>query len=219
MKKVAPSLTSYAEAIEFLRGFRLGAVNFGIAQVESEIIRVCELVEREQAERVLEIGTNAGGTLFLFCRAARADAHLVSIDLPYQPALDHPNGYLGYPESERLVMRAFARRGQRVSLLQRDSHDPKTVEKVRRALDGPIDFLFIDGDHSYEGVRADWELYSPLVRPGGLVAFHDVWPGIHSGQVPEFWREVKVGREAMEFVGSEQQESFGIGVIRMPAQP
>lgn len=36
-----------------------------------------------------------------------------------------------------------------------------------------IDLLFIDGDHSYEGVRADWEAYAGLLRPGSVVAFHD----------------------------------------------
>jgi hypothetical protein len=33
--------------------------------------------------------------------------------------------------------------------------------------------LFIDGDHRYEGVRRDFEMYSPLVGAGGLIAFHD----------------------------------------------
>ncbi len=36
-----------------------------------------------------------------------------------------------------------------------------------------IDLLFIDGDHSYEGVKNDWNLFHPFVRPGGVVLFHD----------------------------------------------
>ena len=39
-----------------------------------------------------------------------------------------------------------------------------------RILPSAIDFLFLDGDHSYEGVRRDFENYAPLVRPGGIVA-------------------------------------------------
>jgi len=39
------------------------------------------------------------------------------------------------------------------------------------------DFLFIDGDHTYEGVEGDFEMYSPLVRRGGIIAFHDIVPG------------------------------------------
>ena len=38
---------------------------------------------------------------------------------------------------------------------------------------GEIDFLFIDGDHRYEGVKGDIETWVPRVRDGGIVAFHD----------------------------------------------
>jgi predicted O-methyltransferase YrrM len=37
----------------------------------------------------------------------------------------------------------------------------------------PFDFLFIDGDHSYEGLRSDWEAWRPLIAPGGIVGLHD----------------------------------------------
>ncbi|MCX8006172.1 MAG: class I SAM-dependent methyltransferase [Burkholderiaceae bacterium] len=37
-----------------------------------------------------------------------------------------------------------------------------------------IDLLFVDGDHSFEGVSRDWENFSPLLKPGAWVAFHDV---------------------------------------------
>jgi predicted O-methyltransferase YrrM len=64
----------------------------------------------------------------------------------------------------------------------------RTVKTVRRgrvgwirtrsdeaidAWEGPIDFLFIDADHSYERARSDWRLWTPFVRPGGYVAMHD----------------------------------------------
>jgi predicted O-methyltransferase YrrM len=67
---------------------------------------------------------------------------------------------------------------QRVSLLMgRDSHSETTFRRVARLLGGrSIGFLFIDGDHSRYGVRQDFDMYSPLVAPGGLVAFHDISP-------------------------------------------
>jgi predicted O-methyltransferase YrrM len=37
----------------------------------------------------------------------------------------------------------------------------------------PVDFIFIDADHSYHAVRGDWETWSPLVASGGIVALHD----------------------------------------------
>jgi predicted O-methyltransferase YrrM len=38
----------------------------------------------------------------------------------------------------------------------------------------PIDLLIIDADHSYGGVRSDYEMYAPLVGAGGLIALHDI---------------------------------------------
>lgn len=55
------------------------------------------------------------------------------------------------------------------------SHD------VAKTWDRPIDLIFIDGSHQYEDVLADFENYFPFVKPGGVVAFHDVdetWPGV-----------------------------------------
>ena len=75
------------------------------------------------------------------------------------------------------------------------SHDPATVHKAYQHLAGGVDLLFIDGDHQYASVLTDWLLYSPLVRPGGLVAFHDVAltvPG-HYG-VSEFLEQLSSGQ-------------------------
>lgn len=65
----------------------------------------------------------------------------------------------------------------------------------------PIDMLFIDGDHSYAGVKQDWDLFSPFVKPFGVVIFHDTMWEI-SGQdsqyrrddmgVPKFVEELRV---------------------------
>ncbi len=68
------------------------------------------------------------------------------------------------------------------------------VEVVRdlsdRVADGwnrQIDILFIDGDHSYEGVKRDWSLFSPFVQPFGVVIFHDTLWSIRP--VAEYQRE------------------------------
>lgn len=55
------------------------------------------------------------------------------------------------------------------------------VEEVA-SLEREIDMLIIDGDHSYEAVKADYDLYSPLMRPGGFIVFDDYgvdeWPDV-----------------------------------------
>ena len=48
-----------------------------------------------------------------------------------------------------------------------------TSDNVARNWKLPIDILFIDGDHSYEGVKRDWKLFSPFMNPYGNVVFHD----------------------------------------------
>jgi hypothetical protein len=74
------------------------------------------------------------------------------------------------------------------------------------------DFLFIDGDHTYEGVEGDFEMYSPLVRRGGTIAFHDIVPGPpeNVGGVPDFWNEIEHGFSYVELVKGGRQSGYGI---------
>lgn len=72
-----------------------------------------------------------------------------------------------------------------------DSSDLQTVIKLKRFLEGrQIDLLFIDGNHSYEGVKIDYELYGPLTRH--LIAFHDVHSVLENRAlgVKRFWNEM-----------------------------
>lgn len=47
------------------------------------------------------------------------------------------------------------------------------ARKMAQELHGRVDFVFIDGDHSYEGLKADWNGWSGLMAVGGVVALHD----------------------------------------------
>ncbi len=85
-----------------------------------------------------------------------------------------------------------------------------------------IDFLFIDGDHSDEGVRKDFALFAPLVREGGIVAFHDIadadWMREHDCYVYQLWSQVKADSSwsAEELTKEPPEESgqvMGIGVL------
>lgn len=188
------------------------AVDIGITQKPAEIRTLFERVRAERPRRVLEIGLDEGGTLFLWARAAARDGRLVSVDV-------RPLGRLGAASPFALERRGFARPGQRIHLVMpADSHDEATRRRVVSLFGGePLDFLFIDGDHSYEGVRRDFELYAPLVRPGGLVAFHDVSPRTTPATegTARFWRELAAEREVEELV-APGDAGFGIGLLRAP---
>jgi predicted O-methyltransferase YrrM len=120
---------------------------------------------------------------------ATANALLISIDLP------HGEFGGGYPPWRSVLYRAFASRKQRIRLLRADSHEARTLEAARAALERrPVDVLFIDGDHTYEGVRRDFEMYKSLVRDGGVIAFHDIVPPSAAGPDPEGRRHARRGR-------------------------
>jgi cephalosporin hydroxylase len=127
----------------------------------------------------------------------------------------------GYPRWRAPLYRSFAREGQRVELVRGDSHSAESGQQIRRLLEGkPLDLLLVDGDHTYEGVKQDVADYAQLVRPGGIVALHDIvlgGPGKHGdpGGVPTFWRELKAAHpDAIELVADWEWGSCGIGLIR-----
>jgi predicted O-methyltransferase YrrM len=177
-------------------------------QVRSEIVQLLHAVRAERPRYVLEIGTNRGATLFMLTRVVAPDARLISVDLPGGPY----GG--GYPSWKAHFYRAFALPGQRIECVRANSHDPDTVARVRASLgEHRLDFLFIDGDHSYEGVKTDFGLYRPLVKQGGLIALHDIVPDPNCG-VDRFWNEIKAGFDCKEFIGDPKQGWAGIGLVR-----
>jgi predicted O-methyltransferase YrrM len=173
-------------------------------------LQLAELVKRLRPQALLEIGTALGGTLFLWCRLASDDATIISVDLP--------EGRFGggSPEWRIPFYMRMTRRKQQLVLLRENSHDRLTLGKVMESLNGrQLDFLFIDGDHSFEGVKADFEMYSELVRSGGLIAFHDIVPHPKEADcvVSEFWDEVKVAYQHEEIVESYSQGWGGLGIL------
>jgi predicted O-methyltransferase YrrM len=184
-------------------------------QSQWEIGELYQRALRQRPRVVLEIGTCHGGTLYMWCQAAHPQAVIVSIDLP--------GGQFGggYPECRADFYRAFALEQQRLHLLRADSHSPETLEAVRRVLEGrPVDFLFIDADHTYAGVKQDYALYSQLVAPGGLIALHDVGPSPTDPaiEVPRFWQELRSDlRNTTEWLDpTPNGRRIGIGMVELP---
>jgi predicted O-methyltransferase YrrM len=182
-------------------------------QKESEILRLIEVVRTIEPSRICEIGAAGGGTTLLLARAATRDATIVTIDL-------------GFTNVTEAAVHHFVGSQQKMFCLTRDSHHSETVAEVTKCVEGSeLDVLYLDGDHSYEGIQADFKLYNPLVRRGGLIVFHDIVPdyktrfGITTtsdvGGVPQFWEEIKAaGATVEEIIDDPEQDGYGIGILR-----
>lgn len=172
-----------------------------------EFVGLANILATQPPKTMLEIGTYRGGTLFVFARLAQPDATLISLDLP-----NSRFGNLSRRLQEPLFRR-FVRGKQQLLLLRQDSHAEETRCKVKQCLDRPLDFLFIDGDHSYDGVKADFEMYSPFVRSGGMIAFHDIAHIPTDFGVNRFWNEIKSRYKNQEIINSRGAETMGIGLV------
>jgi cephalosporin hydroxylase len=140
------------ERFEQVFNGELGGMSAQIAQDPQELWQVIQRLNALQPRRILEIGVKFGGTIRFW--------QLLSNDLAV--AIDK--------DIDKVVV-DFS--GHTLPLfIQGDSTYPETIATARKL--APYDFLFIDGGHDYDTVKADWDNYSPMVRPGGLVGFHDV---------------------------------------------
>ena len=106
---------------------------------------------------------------------------------------------------------------QKIILICDDSHKISTLEEVKEVLNNrKIDIAYIDGDHTYSGVKRDFELYRSLIKPGGLMIFHDIIPHPNKNvEVPKFWQEIHKEYEFKEIVKNWDQNGSGIGILVM----
>lgn len=175
-------------------------------QDRRELVRFARFLRSMSPESLLEIGTARGGLLYVLVRCVGSLERVISVDLP--------GGEFGggYTKGHEQFFRSFCEDVQ-LECIRKSSRDPETLEAVRRtARSSPLDVVIIDGDHTYSGVSADFELYYPLVGEGGVVAIHDInpdprYPDI---EVPRFWEEIKEEYGSEEIVECEQGAGYGL---------
>jgi predicted O-methyltransferase YrrM len=110
--------------------------------------------------RLVEIGVWHGVTTRRLRAAMHPHGELSAVD-PF------PVGRLGFSVQQHIARREVgAVVNGRVTWL-------RTTGDAAARDHGPVDFVFIDGDHSEDGLLADWRAWRPLVEPGGIVALHD----------------------------------------------
>lgn len=179
-------------------------------QKKNEIIEFIKLYSRSKPKIILEIGTYDGGTLFFLSKFASPDATIITMDLPLV------RDGAGYTPTKIPFYKSFKSQNQKIYFIRDNSRSISTIEKVKKIInEKKIDVLFIDGDHSYEGVKKDFENYSPFVKKGGLIAFHDIvyHPLELNCKVYIFWNEIKENYEYQEFISETHEKWAGIGMI------
>ena len=124
---------------------------------------------------VVELGAWIGLTTIYLATACRirGEGIVHAVDT-FEGTKEYDSRYPSVAHYDGNTWKAFNEQIERAevdNLVQ--PHVGLTNEVVRQYRGRPIRFLLIDADHSYEGVRDDFRLWSPLVAPGGLVVFDD----------------------------------------------
>lgn len=179
----------------------------GMIQNHSEILGASKFFHDLNVISFIEIGTNQGGTFNIWSKLSN-DGLRISVDLPggdfgTEFDLEHRDRYL-------------KSLGTNVHMLHGSSHDDSMLKKVGDLLNGDkVDFLFIDGDHTFTGVKLDYLMYKDFVKPGGWIGFHDIKDTeFHRSvncRVDQLWSELNGNK--IEFI--ENTTGYGgIGFIQ-----
>lgn len=169
-------------------------------QVYEELVHLGHFLNSLKPHNILEVGAR-GGTFLLFSYFSTGTKIGIDLDDSFKNSI-----YLSML-------------GEDFHFLQENSQTDETLDKVK-SICPQFDFIFIDGDHTYEGVKRDFELYKDLLSPRGYIAFHDIDPNhvfmdIYSkeepktGKVRRFWEELNHGTK-IEIIC---QKSNGIGYV------
>ena len=172
-----------------------------------EIAMLCEELNKKPPQTILEIGIGTGGSINIWGEFATADALIIGVDTDEQVT----ETYL------------HTNRQQKMSFVIADSSFPMTLDAVKNILgDRKVDFLFLDGAHD-ETVYSDFEMYSSLVRDGGIIALHDIDTAFcveETTAVRKLWDKLKskysITKEFIrvkEFINTESDYRYGIGMI------
>lgn len=166
------------------------ATNYQAEQRHEEVVWFHDIAKNTNPKVIVEIGIKEGGNLKVLSMMLPEDGLAVGID---------PRKEIPWKMDDSLC---------KVVHIAGSSHENETIQKLKDLLAGRmIDVLFIDGDHSYEGMLADYKDYSPLVRDGGVIAIHDIY---YLVEVTNAWNAISHPRKVES---PKIHSSIGIGVI------
>ena len=125
----------------------LACRKFSLVQKRTEILKLTQLLQKLKPKTICDIGSSGGGTLRLFCQYAVENARILSIDINNMAIRQAAHPHLARPQQE-------------ITVLNADSHVAETIDYAKKWLNNEtFDFIFIDGDHSYDGVGQDFRFY------------------------------------------------------------
>lgn len=192
-----------------------------IPQREYELNRLCEIMREQKVTSYLEIGLQRATTFHYIGQTLPPGALMVGIDLP--------GGRWGVKDGAGWITEVVndlrANKHINAQAILGDSKDPKVIATANRL--SPYDCVFIDGDHAYDAVKADWDNYGPMAQK--MVVLHDIDTPAHPEMTPKklekygvhrFWPKIKVIAPYEEIIDQDDR-GMGIGVlfIEQPTEP
>ena len=127
-----------------------------IQQIREELYDFLKLLIENNVNKILQIGLGHFGSTH-FCLSLICD-EVVTIEYDIKNIANYSNRELLYNQNKE-------------HFIYGSSIDKTIIDKTKTY--GKFDAVFIDGNHSYKYVKLDWQNYSPLVKSGGIIAFHD----------------------------------------------
>ena len=179
-----------------------------------EFLNLLEEYSKFEVGYFMEIGSLYGWSLQHFIYYSKYNSTGISIDLPVRKFVGENDHRVEKQEHNYMnVWPIWAEeRKCKLFLIPDSSLKLGTLEKCKEILNGKkLDFIFIDGDHRYESIKSDHLMYSPLVREGGMIFFHDIGKNEEGGG-HLFWNEIKKDYKHREIL-LDVNSSKGIGIL------
>jgi hypothetical protein len=178
----------------------------GVGYWSGHIPFACDLVATLRPSVLVELGTHTGESFFAFCQAiaeSRVECRAFAVDTWRGDA--HTGAY---DDDVFREVDSYARDNyQSFTKLLRMTFD----EANSHFEDGGIDLLHIDGMHTYDAVRHDFDTWWPKVKAGGVVVMHDSFDRHDGFAVWKLLEELRA-----EFPVSEFVHSHGLGIVVKP---
>lgn len=153
----------------------IGAINELTGHANKvDMLYVCAIARYIHARRIFEFGTYQGRTTYHLTMAVDEGAHVTTLNLPP----DHDPRYGPY-------IGAYFKGTNREKFIRQVFADSKTLDVS--SYKNLFDFVFVDADHSYEGVKNDTLKAFELIRQGGVIMWHDYAP--KSEELVRFFEE------------------------------